>query len=89
MHEVRMRDVFRQRQGIVFSGIMTLVMAVMAETPEAREKVIEQVRRLADEMFPGTDKERKEREERLAEILKTQAEKTLTVEQLFEGTDDG
>jgi hypothetical protein len=83
-----MNDVFRQRQSIIFSGILTLVMAILSDG-DNRDKVVEQLRNLADEMFPGTSKAREERESRLANILKTQAEKTLTVEQLFEGADDG
>lgn len=88
LHKTRMANVFQHRQRITFSIVLTLVMAMLAEG-ENRDKVVEQLRNLSEDMFPGTAKAREERDEYLANILKTRAEKTLTVERLFEGADDG
>jgi hypothetical protein len=83
LHEARMQSVFRQRMRIGYSIVQTLVMAILADG-DNRDKVVDQLRALADEMFPTDRASQKEKEDFMAKVLREEGEKAYTVEALFE-----
>lgn len=78
-----MRAVFRQRMRIGYQAVLTVVMALLA-SDENKDKVVEQLRALADEMFSPDKKSQQERLDAMAKILREEGMKEYTVEALFE-----
>lgn len=83
LHKIRMEAVFRQRMRIGYHMVLTVVMALLA-SDENRDRVVEQLRALADEMFSPDKKSLKERQDAMAKILREEGMKQYTVEALFE-----
>lgn len=83
LHEARLHDVFRQRMTIMYEMVFTVVMAILAKGDD-RDRVVEQLRRLAETMFPEDTGKREEREAFLAKVLREEGMKEYKVKALFE-----
>ena len=68
---------------IQYNMVLTVVMAILA-SGDNRDKVVDQLQVLADEMFPSDKKSLKERQDFMARILREEGQKSYTVEALFE-----
>ena len=68
---------------IIYQCVLTLVMGMIADGGN-RDKVVEQLRHLAEEMFPEDVKKRGEKEEFMADLLREEGLKEYTVTALFE-----